>query len=291
MTRSRNGKQTDKAALSSVFAVLDDAYDRHDPALVFALFSGGHDSLTAVTVSQDWARDRQVWLPVVHVNTGTGIPETRRFVISTAQENGWPLIELHPPRSYRSLVLEHGFPGPGSHDRYAYPRLKERCFRNLLRLAAPDRKIMLVTGVRSDESERRTEHVERIQVRGRTVWAAPIWNWSKLDCNRLIAERGLPRNEVVDALHMSGECLCGAMAHDGELDEIAFWYPDKAAEIRALEDEVERSGHPACRWGQRPPKIARDQLRAFLTPNDGSFPMLCAGCAPRCGSRTSQAGS
>lgn len=259
--------------------VLDEAFDAYKPALVFTLFSGGHDSLTATWIGQKWAAERKVFAPVVHVNTGTGIPETRQFVIDTVQRHGWPIIELHPPRSYESLVMEMGFPGPGYHDRLAYPRLKERCFRNLTRLVPNGEKVMFITGVRSDESERRTEHVERIQDRGRIVWAAPIWDWSKLDCNRLIADEGLERNRVVDLIHMSGECLCGTMARKGELDEIAQWFPEKAAEIRALEDRVEAAGLRACRWGKRPPAVAREQMRAFLTPNDGSFPMLCAGCS------------
>lgn len=263
--------------MATAFRVLDCAYETHRPALVFALFSGGHDSLSSVTVGQEWASQRGLWLPVAHVNTGTGITETRQFVIDTAQRHEWPLIELHPPRSYRNLVLEHGFPGPGFHDRFAYPRLKERCFRNLARLTPGT--VMFVTGVRSQESLRRTEHVERIQVAGRVVWAAPIWDWSKADCNAFISARGLERNVVADLLHLSGECLCGSMAREHELEEIAQWFPDKAAEIRALEDEVEKTGHPACRWGKRPPPVAREQLRAFLAPADGSFPMLCAGCS------------
>jgi hypothetical protein len=39
-------------------------------------------------------------LPVATVNTGTGLALTRKYVIDTAQAHGWPLMELHPPRSY-----------------------------------------------------------------------------------------------------------------------------------------------------------------------------------------------
>lgn len=264
--------------LSGAFEVLDEAYDTHKPDIVFGLFSGGHDSLTATRIGQEWAARRKLWSPVAHVNTGTGIKETRDFVIATTQEHGWPLMELHPPRSFESLVLEMGFPGPGYHDRLAYPRLKERCLRNLTRLAPKDGKVMFVTGVRSEESVRRMEHVERIQDRGKVIWAAPIWDWSKVDCNHFIADRGMNRNPVVDTLHMSGECLCGTMAKPGELDEIAQWYPEKAAEIRELEDRVEQLGRRACRWGKRPPNVAREQMRAFLTPSDGSIQMLCTSC-------------
>lgn len=262
--------------LASAFAVLDEAYDTHQPTVVYALFSGGHDSLTATTIAAEWAKARKIHLPVAHVNTGTGIAETRDFVLAACEQQGWPILELHPPRSYRSLVLEMGFPGPGFHDRLAYPRLKERCIRTLCRMAGG--KAMLVTGIRQQESTRRMAHVERVQVERDRVWAAPIFDWSKQDCREFIDARGLPRNPVSDLLGMSGECLCGAMASPGELNMIAGLYPEKAAEIRALEDEAEAKGLRACRWGQRPPAVAKEQLRAFLTPSDGSIQMLCHGC-------------
>jgi hypothetical protein len=50
---------------------------------------------------------------------------------------------------------------------------------------------------------------------------------------------------------MSGECLCGAFAQEGELERIRLWYPDTAAEIDQLESDVRAAGHPEpfCRWG------------------------------------------
>lgn len=267
----------------AAFALLDEAYDTHQPSHVFCLFSGGHDSTTATQIGMEWAKTRRLRPLVAHVNTGTGIKETRDHVLRLADQQGWELIELHPPRSYRSLVLEMGFPGPGYHDRLAYPRLKARCFRYLGRMAPEGRRVMLITGIRREESSRRIAHVERIQVDANEkdlLWAAPIWDWTKVDCNHFMADRGLPRNPVSDLLHISGECLCGAMARPDELAEIGRWFPEKAGEIMALEDEAEAAGLRACRWGRRPPPVAREQMRAFLTPSDGSFPMLCAGCRP-----------
>jgi 3'-phosphoadenosine 5'-phosphosulfate sulfotransferase (PAPS reductase)/FAD synthetase len=267
---------------ATCFDLLDEAYDTHSPALVFALFSGGHDSLCSTRIAQEWGAARGVWVPVATVNTGTGLPRTRKFVIDTVQEHEWSVMEMHPPRSYESLVREMGFPGPGFHDRLAYPRLKERCFRNLARLAPDDRSVMFVSGVREEESLRRTEHVERIQDRGKVIWAAPLWDWTKVDVNRFISGRGMKRNPVVDAIHMSGECLCGTMAKPGELQEIEEWFADDVAWIHRLEDECEALGLRADRWGQRPPKVARDQQKLFLAPNDGSIvPMACMSCAAR----------
>ncbi|MFE3583727.1 hypothetical protein [Streptomyces vinaceus] len=67
---------------------------------------------------------------------------------------------------------------------------------------------------------------------------------------------------------MSGECLCGAYAKPGELDEIEFFYPETAAKLRALEEQASEAGIPACKWGQK-------------APGDGSTSAagrLCSSC-------------
>jgi hypothetical protein len=76
--------------------------------------------------------------------------------------------------------------------------------------------------------------------------------WTKLDMNTYRLMSGdVPLNEASVKLHMSGECLCGAYAGPGELEEIRFWYPDTAAEIDALEADARAAGipEPFCRWG------------------------------------------
>lgn len=248
--------------LARAFSVLDEAEEQYAPSARFALFSGGHDSLTATTAAFKWAAARKVEMAAAHINTGTGIPETSEFVRSVCSPRHWPLRELHPPRSYESIVLEFGFPGPAQHG-FMYQRLKERCLRQLVREGKQERRdrVMLVTGVRQQESVRRMRHVERIQRDGGMVWAAPIWDWSKLDCNRAIERWELPRNPVVDILHMSGECLCGAFARPGEIKELEGWFPKVAERIHELEERVEAKGLRACAWGQRPPRVHRGQMK------------------------------
>lgn len=86
---------------------------------------------------------------------------------------------------------------------------------------------------------------------------------------------------IGDAFHMSGECLCGAFATEDELQEIAGWFPDVAVHIQDLERKVEQAGHPACRWGKRPPKRLQDE--ALFDGRDYTAPqqMLCLGCENR----------
>lgn len=270
-----------KALLDESFSVLDEALETHRPVAAFTLFSGGHDSLTSAAVAFEWAGERGVELSAAHICTGIGIPETTEFVRKTCADQGWPLLVYEPPVPYEEIVKEYGFPGPAQHG-LMYQRLKERCLRQLVREHKTEVKdrIMLVTGVRSEESVRRMRHVERIQREGAQVWAADIWNWSKVDCNREIERRGLPRNPVVDMLHMSGECLCGAFAKPGEIKEIEGWFPEVAARIHSLEAEVDAAGLRGCVWGQRPPRVHRDQMKMDFGASwdDAPTGMLCTTC-------------
>lgn len=242
----------DERRIIEARAILDEAVALHRPTHVFGLFSGGHDSLTACHV----ASQHPLFSGVAHINTGIGVEATRTYARDTAALLGWNFKEYHPPVSYDDIVLEHGFPGPGGHF-YMYVRLKERCLDQLIREHKKARKdrIVLVTGVRLDESDRRMGHIEAIVRNRARVWVAPILNWSTENKNEYIDAKGLPRNPVVDRLCMSGECLCGAFARPGEMIEIEAHYPEVAARIRALEARARQAGVHA-KWGMRPSKPA-----------------------------------
>lgn len=259
--------------------ILRTAYGDQRPRKVFALFSGGHDSLTAVHVAHQF-------LPVdavVHVATGTGIPETFQFVQETCAEHGWPLIVCRPPldeatgepgTQYRAMVLAHGFPGPGDVvHRIVYSELKEKALRPLIarsKQRSTDR-VLLIGGMRRQESERRMGHVEEVHRIGASVWCSPLANWSADDCGEYMEMHGLKRSLVKDLLHISGECLCGCFAKPGERKEIATWFPLVDARIRTLEAEAEVADVPA-RWGKRPGKYWTQRRKGQLDM------FMCASC-------------
>lgn len=233
--------------------ILAEAVERFRPVRVFALFSGGHDSLRSAHLTSRTPR----FDGCVHSNTGIGIEETREFVRATCRKHGWPLREYHPPMSYEDIVLRWGFPGPAGHS-LVYGRLKERCIRQLVREHKTSRRdrVLLVSGIRRQEGRRRMGFDKPIQTDGARVWVAPLLNWSHDDKHAYLDAHALDRNPVVERLCMSGECLCGAFARKGELEEIAFWYPQVAARIRALEERAAAAGVP-CQWGRPPPKGGR----------------------------------
>lgn len=266
------------AERAASWAILDRVEAEYDFSATgrFSLFSGGHDSLANTSVCTAWARERGVEMKVVHISTGIGIPETREFVEAVCEARGWPLLVYRASDygvTYEWLVMKYGFPGPAHHN-LCYNLLKQRALRALVRDHKRDRadRVLLCSGVRAQESQRRFAGTKVIEHRreGAQVWVNPIVTWSKRDCLDEIERAGLPRNPVVDKLHKSGECLCGAFARKGEIEELELWYPEVAAEIHALEAKVEAAGHDRCRWGVKTRPVHPDQLR-LLGP-------LCSSC-------------
>lgn len=244
--------------LPDASAILAQAFDEHAPLKTYVLFSGGNDSLVLLhwaTNLPSEVRDRIDG--VIHVNTGIGIPLTSQFAVQIAAEWGWEVHELHPPRSYEQVFIDdaiiNGLPGPGMH-RVAYARLKERPLRKFVRqqkLARFDR-IMFLTGIRHDESQIRMGYTDTVIDRiGAQVWVNPIYWLDNLHMAEYRQVHDLPKNPVSEHLHISGECLCGAFARPGELDEIAFFYPEVAERIRDIERRAEEKGLRYCRWGVR----------------------------------------
>lgn len=242
-----------RSLIEQAYGIYDDAIATHigDKKLAASavLFSGGNDSTVLAHLMRPYATH------AIHCNTTIGIEQTRQFVRDTCVDLGLPLLEEYPPTSYRDLVIERGFPGPGMHWKM-YQRLKERGLRQARRkLVADGRKerVAFIAGRRRQESQRRKDVPLHERVDS-VIWISPLAMWTKLD---ILTYRHMhddvPVNEVSQLLHMSGECLCGAFAKPNELEQIRMWFPQVAAEIDALMNDVAAAGHrkPKCVWGNR----------------------------------------
>ena len=262
-----------KGPVAEAYEIIGQALDLYKPSKIFGLFSGGHDSLCSTMIASQF----KVFAAAVHINTGIGVEQTREFVRETCREMEWPLIELRSKYTYESLVLRFGFPGPAGHG-VMYRRLKERCLRQLIRehkTHLHDR-ILLVGGMRLEESTRRMGNAEPHSREGCRVWCAPLLHWTNEDKNRYIENCGLNKNSVVGKLCMSGECLCGAFARPNEMVELEYHFPDMAQRIHALEAEAKSAG-VHCRWGTRPPAKEKNN------PEQPTFYSLCWGCGNKGG--------
>lgn len=272
--------------------LLDNVINKLNPGYVVALFSGGHDSVTSTHI----AAQHPKFDFAAHIDTGIGIDETRDYVRNTCDEWGVELREFKAsectkadgspdPQIYVDIVKKYGFPGPPQHS-IMYARLKERPLRNMLRsLPKKSNKrdyvhCLLITGVRQQESTRRMAHVKPVQKWGRQRWVAPIWDMEKLSVNQYMDDNNISRNPVVDLIHKSGECLCGAFAEKrtNERAELKIWYPDKVDEIERIERQVFESGK-YWDWDDRPPWWHEDAKQGqMFIPGTEPAQMMCVGC-------------
>jgi 3'-phosphoadenosine 5'-phosphosulfate sulfotransferase (PAPS reductase)/FAD synthetase len=288
-------------AVDRARSILRDAIAEYRPVEVLAGFSGGHDSL----VSTHFTLDLLMNAHALHANTGIGIEKTRRFVRETSRDRAWSLIERKTTESYEDMVLgkvfddetgtELVYPGgfPGSPLHYImYQRLKERSIfkaASEARSAYPKRRrgkrwVLIVTGIRGDESRVRTGYKRAVSVDkvNAIVWVNPFY-WASADHFRAYrSAHELPVNPVCLALGFSGECLCGAHADAGELLRIRMVEPETADYLEDLQRKAHAAGFP---WGyeEGPPKWFMDHKRGqkfFDFHHDGGpdYRPLCHNC-------------
>lgn len=245
--------------------------EEYRPLATFALFSGGDGSLAAT----HWAMNNVPGCQVAHINTGIGIPRTSEYVRETCAREGWPLTEIRAKedcgQDYDEIVIEHGFPGPGSHS-LMYRRLKERAIEELVRRTKTKRrdKVMLLTGICHDDSARRSGYGGReITTKGAQLWVNHKYWAGQSWTHHYLVRANIPRNPVAIELGMSGECLCGAFASKGELRIVKRVCPMTAARIEDLQRRV-HNRHP-WGWEDRPPK-ERD------TRTIDMFQPMCRNC-------------
>lgn len=274
--------------IQTALARITKAIEATKPIAVFGLFSGGHDSATATGIASLHPR----FTYAVHVHTGIGVLRTRQYVHQTAAMKKWNLHEFSAPDNvnakgkpdpqlYRDLVLKWGFPGPSGHG-MMYARLKERCLRMLQRhWKARDskkrpRRVMYISGCRSDESTRRMANTKEVQIDGQRIWCAPIHDFTKSDTEAVMRYLQIPKNPVVGLICKSGECLCGAFAEPGELQELKMYAETRGVyeEILALQNEVAAAGFP-WGWEDRPPKWWMEHKRGQ------TFMPMCWSCVAR----------
>lgn len=266
---------------------LDRYIEQYSPRYVIALFSGGSDS----TVSTHLAAQHPRFSFALKIDTGIGVPETNEFVRQTAADWGIELREYRAvdyvradgtpdPQVYRDLVLRWGFPGPAGHG-LMFQRLKERALRQCLRDLGMKRgeRVFLISGCRADESARRMANTQEFQQwEGQRYFVAPIWDFTKTNVLSYMRDNSIRPNPVSQLIHKSGECLCGAFAKSGELEELRTWFPKVAAEIEQIECDARDAGFP-WGWEDAPPGwfTAHQQGQEFLP---GMIPegVLCSSC-------------
>lgn len=238
-----------------------------------ALVSGGMDSTVCASVTADLAPKLDY---LAYLDTGTGLRENREYIEELADELGYQMLTIRTKESYESKVKEHGFPGPSRHG-MMYTSLKERQIQKLAGICG-GKELVLWTGVRSDESQRRMRNVTGVQEGRRWTWVAPIHDWSKDDCRDYLDEHDLPRNELWDTLGRSGDCFCGCFGSPEEkLDLEAAGCGYHAEWLEELEEQVDTGDQTEVwAWGA----LSEKEQRGIRAEKDDAQMFLCSKCGP-----------
>lgn len=285
--------------------IMDEAIALYSPTVILAAYSGGDDSI----VSTHFAVEN-FGCAVVHCDTRIGMKATRRHLDAVSDYRGWDLRVFQgptygPPKNlntsllpagewtdgataYEELIFNWGFPGPAQHHR-CYGRLKERALRLAARsvLTKRGQRVLLVSGIRADESAIRAGYKRSIQLQkgSQFVWANPFYHHTESDFEAYRQEFGLPRNPVKPQIGISGECLCGAFASPGELAAVRTCEPETGAYLDSLRGRVAANGFPWS-WGERCPEwwVESRRGQGLLEFEGGTaFQPMCVGCPRRGG--------
>lgn len=230
------------------------------PEPVYALFSTGKDSFAAAARLQELG----LLLGCIAIDTGISVPEWKDNVLRICEQQEWTVEIIPTSVRYEWIVWRFGFPGYLGHAA-AMNYLKGRAVREFKRKYPG---IALGSGVRREESDRRSLTTKPISdFEGVTVYA-PIYEWTTAETWAYARAKGYDRPDVYSRLGISGDCLCGAFAKDWERQALTVHYPDVASRIEACE----RIAHcPSRAWGWANQKSRQRK-------KEGAEAFICAEC-------------
>ena len=250
-----------------------------NPYAIILMLSGGDDSITALQVALMLGVKIDF---VMHGVTGTGLPEVKEYVRKVCIEQNMKLIEADAGTAYVDYVRRKGFFGRGADaHKFSYHILKvnpfDRAISKYIRKGVPNRKILLLNGVRVEESDNRADNFGDNPYRwqGNNCWVNIIHWWDKKDCLQLLTDSNFQRSPVAIALGRSGECNCGTMQSDADRILASEFNPTWGKWMADIRNEVTRK----FGWdiNQSPNKKTLAAMKAEAV-NISEFMPMCVGC-------------
>lgn len=255
--------------------IVTNAINLYNPYKVVLILSGGDDSLLTFEVCKDAGIHIDY---IMHGNTRTGLQETSEFVSQLALKSGIPLLVADAGTAYEDYVIRKGFFGRGvSAHGFSYHVLKAGPFRKAIskhiRQSKRNRPILLLNGVRVDESENRADklgdNVYNVDPAAKNnIWVNVVHWWTTKDRDSYLIDRAVTRNPVAIALGRSGECMCGTMQNQASRIAASTYCPAWGEWIDALERKV--IALHGFGWSQSKKKPNK-QMKIDFQP-------MCVGC-------------
>lgn len=268
--------------LREAMEIVQKAIIDHNPYAVCLMLSGGDDSITALKVALMLGVRIDF---IIHGVTGTGLKDVRKYVHSVAATTGIKIIEANAGTAYEDYLDRKGFFGVGKDAHtFSYHILKANSFRHAvskyIRKGKEGRTILLLNGVRVEESENRADNFGDNPYHAspdapKNIWVNIIHWFNKKECLHLLEAENFKRSPVAIHLGRSGECNCGTMQDEAGRIACAQYDPEWGEWMKRLRKYIIQ------KWGwdinQNPNKKRMQEMREELAKIE-TFQPMCVGC-------------
>jgi 3'-phosphoadenosine 5'-phosphosulfate sulfotransferase (PAPS reductase)/FAD synthetase len=205
-------------------------------------YSGGKDSTACLL----WARETELPMRVIWVDTGNELPETPDYIRDMECWAGVPIeTVIVAGHSFADLVRQRGmWPIPG---RCLVSQMnKADDFRRHLRATDTPMSALLILGQRRSESASRAAlHAFSPIIRSGLSCYRPILNWSLHDVFSYLGENKVMAHPAYAKGRSRVGCVWCVNSRDSDLVRDEMLYPERCAELRALRKEIGLTSTPA----------------------------------------------
>jgi len=205
---------------------------------VYVMFSGGRDSLVVLHLTVTaLGLDR---VEALFIDTGIATPGLPEYVRDTCSLMGVKLNVVKPKYDYFELVLRKGFPTITR--RWCKEFLKLRPLKEWLS-TINGKEILLVTGVRADESwmKSKAEKLYNHPLLGVPTYA-PILEWSSEHVKAYIKLYGLKENPLYERYGKAYDCWCSVYKSPADFALLALNNPSFFAKFVEVEEKLRSKG-------------------------------------------------
>jgi len=265
---------------------------------VYGLCSGGKDSMSACAVAHEIRPLDGIVLVDTTIVARNGDDKPSYIAAKNfAKELGVPFICIKPLETlkkgfeyvpcvgkygtgkvFENYCKEYGFPHANLHNQVFRFLKKKALVGFVMSITKQKERVAFISGVRGKESKRRLDNAQLIGIdedTPRIVWIAPIYYWTTEQAYAFVKEHNYRLSESYTALHLSGDCLCGAYADKTETFLLKQFYPDTAKQIADIEKVASKRHKGLHHWGNG------QSMESTLKTKSLSENFGCAECEMR----------
>jgi 3'-phosphoadenosine 5'-phosphosulfate sulfotransferase (PAPS reductase)/FAD synthetase len=215
---------------------------------VYVMFSGGRDSLVTLDLVLKTLKNSIV--NPLFIDTGIATPGLKDYVIKICESYGLKPRIIGPNYDFFELVIKKGFPMVKY--RWCKEYLKMRPLKRFVEEMKEREKVILVTGVRKEESwfKAKASKVYDHPFLGVKVYA-PIFNWTSKLVKKYIEANGLEENPLYNVYGKAYDCWCTVYKSPADFALLAVHEPEFFRKFVDIESKLKRGGSALYYKGER----------------------------------------